>query len=303
MLVLFKKTAVIVDQMAFRRARIESFLEPWAKDENVELISLQPEHAHARLVEDACDMLVYNVGGAHPSACDVLAEIQVLHTLCPTAALVILSDDTSQVSIGAAMSSGARGYLINSMSPAQALQALSLVLHGGTYFPPTVILTGQGSGDVSAAALPQLDFSSDMPRGQTPAGSQQVQVSFAGHEGGIVQTPCFPFDETSSPGPHSEEPSGIECASFQPNTSELQLTDRQQAILRCLCRGDSNKLIARNFDIAESTVKIHVKSILRKIHVKNRTQAAIWAIQNGLYSATNASAIIAKKIYTAARLI
>src|SRR4029077_16238916 len=97
MLVLFKKTAVIVDQMAFRRARIESFLEPWAKEENVELISLEPEHAHARLVEDSCDMLVYSVGGAPPSACEILAEIEALHTLCPTASVVILSDDTSQV--------------------------------------------------------------------------------------------------------------------------------------------------------------------------------------------------------------
>ena len=41
--------------------------------------------------------------------------------------------------------------------------------------------------------------------------------------------------------------------------------------------GDSNKLIARKFDITEATVKVHVKAILRKIRAKNRTQAAIWA--------------------------
>jgi two-component system nitrate/nitrite response regulator NarL len=44
-----------------------------------------------------------------------------------------------------------------------------------------------------------------------------------------------------------------------------------------LTRGDANKLIARKFAIAEATVKVHVKAILRKIHAKNRTQAAIWA--------------------------
>ncbi|MBM6595174.1 LuxR C-terminal-related transcriptional regulator [Microvirga pudoricolor] len=56
-----------------------------------------------------------------------------------------------------------------------------------------------------------------------------------------------------------------------------QLSVRETVILRCLMQGDSNKLIARKFDIAEATVKVHVKAILRKIQAKNRTQAAIWA--------------------------
>jgi two-component system nitrate/nitrite response regulator NarL len=49
-----------------------------------------------------------------------------------------------------------------------------------------------------------------------------------------------------------------------------------------LIEGDSNKLIARKIEIAEATVKVHVKAILRKIRVHNRTQAAIWAMSNGL---------------------
>jgi two-component system nitrate/nitrite response regulator NarL len=55
------------------------------------------------------------------------------------------------------------------------------------------------------------------------------------------------------------------------------LSVRETVILRCLMEGDSNKLIARKFDITEATVKVHVKAILRKIRAKNRTQAAIWA--------------------------
>ena len=58
------------------------------------------------------------------------------------------------------------------------------------------------------------------------------------------------------------------------------LSVRETVILRCLMHGDSNKLIARKFDITEATVKVHVKAILRKIHAKNRTQAAIWAASN-----------------------
>jgi len=55
------------------------------------------------------------------------------------------------------------------------------------------------------------------------------------------------------------------------------LSVRETVILRCLMDGDSNKIIARKFDITEATVKVHVKAILRKIQAKNRTQAAIWA--------------------------
>ncbi len=60
----------------------------------------------------------------------------------------------------------------------------------------------------------------------------------------------------------------------------LCLSSRETDILSCLTNGISNKHIARKFGIAESTVKIHVKSILRKINVQNRTQAAIWALAN-----------------------
>ncbi|WP_024512600.1 response regulator transcription factor [Bradyrhizobium sp. ARR65] len=59
-----------------------------------------------------------------------------------------------------------------------------------------------------------------------------------------------------------------------------QLSPREQLILRCLIKGDTNKCIARKIDIAEATVKVHVKAILRKIRVQNRTQAAIWAMNN-----------------------
>jgi two-component system, NarL family, nitrate/nitrite response regulator NarL len=60
-----------------------------------------------------------------------------------------------------------------------------------------------------------------------------------------------------------------------------RLSARQQSILRCLILGDSNKTIARKMAIAEATVKVHVKAILRRIRVHNRTQAAIWAMNNG----------------------
>lgn len=55
---------------------------------------------------------------------------------------------------------------------------------------------------------------------------------------------------------------------------------RERLILNCLIEGDSNKCIARKLAIAEATVKVHVKAILRKIRVQNRTQAAIWGMNH-----------------------
>ena len=60
------------------------------------------------------------------------------------------------------------------------------------------------------------------------------------------------------------------------------LSKREVQILRCLLAGQSNKAIARNLHITESTVKMHFKNVMRKINAQNRTQAAVWAIQNGL---------------------
>lgn len=57
------------------------------------------------------------------------------------------------------------------------------------------------------------------------------------------------------------------------------LSQREGEILRCLVTGDSNKLIARKLEIAEATVKVHLKSILKKMRASNRTQAAIWALR------------------------
>jgi len=56
------------------------------------------------------------------------------------------------------------------------------------------------------------------------------------------------------------------------------LSSREAEILHCLMQGAPNKIIARKLDVAEATVKVHIKAILRKIRVTNRTQAAMWAV-------------------------
>jgi DNA-binding NarL/FixJ family response regulator len=61
-----------------------------------------------------------------------------------------------------------------------------------------------------------------------------------------------------------------------------QLTPRQRDVLRCLMRGDPNKVIARELGLTEGTVKIHIAAILRALQVRNRTEAVVVARQLGL---------------------
>jgi DNA-binding NarL/FixJ family response regulator len=61
-----------------------------------------------------------------------------------------------------------------------------------------------------------------------------------------------------------------------------RLSERERFILRRIIEGDSNKHVARRLNIAEATVKVHVKAILRKIDVRNRTQAAMCKHGNDL---------------------
>ncbi|HLG85831.1 MAG TPA: response regulator transcription factor [Alphaproteobacteria bacterium] len=70
-----------------------------------------------------------------------------------------------------------------------------------------------------------------------------------------------------------------------PATADLDLSSREVEILACLAHGQSNKVIARNLAIAEATVKVHIKRILRKAKVTNRTQAALWGLSRGLAGA------------------
>jgi len=85
---------------------------------------------------------------------------------------------------------------------------------------------------------------------------------------------------------HTAEPRSTLVAVKLEEFNDNQVSDvpslsrREMLILRMLMQGASNKTIARNLVITESTVKVHMKAILRKLRLQNRTQAAIWARNN-----------------------
>jgi len=61
-----------------------------------------------------------------------------------------------------------------------------------------------------------------------------------------------------------------------------ELTPRELEILECIADGSSNKMIARELDITDGTVKLHVKAILRKLGLRSRVEAAVSAVEHGL---------------------
>jgi two-component system, NarL family, nitrate/nitrite response regulator NarL len=84
----------------------------------------------------------------------------------------------------------------------------------------------------------------------------------------VEAVPTLEIDESQPPDTDEEA---------RPNP---QLSPREATILKALVQGAPNKTIAYRLNITEATVKVHVKAILRKIRVTNRTQAAIWAMHH-----------------------
>lgn len=61
------------------------------------------------------------------------------------------------------------------------------------------------------------------------------------------------------------------------------LTPRERDILKLIADGLSNKMIARRLDISDGTVKVHVKHLLKKLNLRSRVEAAVWAVEEGFH--------------------
>lgn len=145
---------------------------------------------------------------------------------------------------------------LRKLSPEPKIVVLSTTVHPkavATYFAADV--DGCLHQDISSRALiASLDL---ILAGERVFPSQVMSVAF--------RHPSLPTGDVAT------------GKSDRPNISK-----REQEILQLLVDGLSNKGIANQLDVAEATVKVHLKSILRKIGVQNRTQAAIWALGHGM---------------------
>lgn len=72
-----------------------------------------------------------------------------------------------------------------------------------------------------------------------------------------------------------------------PTAEKDRVSPREREVLALLARGASNKEMARELQLAESTIKIHVQNILRKLNLSSRVQAAVYAVEHGIVEKTN----------------
>jgi two-component system, NarL family, nitrate/nitrite response regulator NarL len=176
---------------------------------------------------------------------DVMAdELHLLKDYHPGSRVLVLSDTFNFADVVTALRAGANGYVMNTLSSEALVKSLDLVALGET------VLASEFAQAVSDMRSKALEIAVPPPAPQP-------------------MTSLMTIDEADLPRQHYIEPA-----------LARQLSSRETAILSCLVNGDSNKHIARGMGVAEATVKTHIKAILRKIRVKNRTQAAMWAYTN-----------------------
>jgi DNA-binding NarL/FixJ family response regulator len=214
--------AFVVDQRRFRQAGFARLFEVWADEMGMELVAVSPAalHQHAQH-NPGCKLVLLSVGANFLGTAEQQELMHAVHTLTPDAKLVVLSDRDEAEEVCGAFAAGASGFLPTSVEPALALQALSFIMEGGSFFPPYAL-----------------------------------------------SHPCFA----------GERECGVADGRMGTLPRSDALTDRQRSVITLLRQGKSNKHIARELDISEATVKVHVRQIMRKFGVMNRTQVAISAI-------------------------
>jgi DNA-binding NarL/FixJ family response regulator len=238
-----KCVVAIIDSKNLRRASISSFISPWAISENLQQKTFNPDQACEQLHEDSnLRMLILSVGGESLAAPENLQLIRILRALATDVPFTIISDREDAQDIAAAISIEAQGFINSGMDPWLAHRALSFILKGGSYFPPS--------------AMPQVRTV------QNPAvdSIDSLETEFKRHRHGDIDV--WPAHSRYDLESHDAE-------------SHVKLTPRQRQVLERIRWGQSNKMIAHGLGLTEGTVKVHIRQMMRKSGASNRTQLAV----------------------------
>jgi two-component system, NarL family, nitrate/nitrite response regulator NarL len=194
---------------------------------------------------------------------DINATIRQIETFAghrPGGRVVVLAHKLELPEMVLAFSAGANAYLVSVAAPDVFIKSLELVMLGETFLPPSL--------------LSLLSNKENAPEDGNGKPDHNAQPEYEG------PTTDDRADDANDDDTDDDAEAERETLPKRDSYGVWRLSARQRLILRCLINGDSNKTIARRIHITEATVKVHVKAILRKIRVHNRTQAAIWAMNH-----------------------
>jgi DNA-binding NarL/FixJ family response regulator len=149
------------------------------------------------------------------------------------------------------------------------LDALA-ALHDAVPDSPVVVLSGEDNPGVVRAAIERgaMGF---IPKSSTP--EVLIQALRLVLARGVYLPPAV-LDAARAPASVALPSTG--------NMTLPGLTPRQMDVLRCVIQGKANKVIARDLDVSEGTVKAHLSSVLRALDARNRTEAVYAAAKLGL---------------------
>ena len=182
----------------------------------------------------------------------------------PSVRPVILAESHAAKDIVLALEAGVFGFLSQNIPSKQLIKSLELVALGQTVIHPQFHLAAFAQMAVQSHPTREFEATSASPgNGGYSAIAELPRHSEMQPPAALLALPAAETRGTSNGGPAGDVVRG--------------LSRRELVILRTLTEGASNKMIALKLVVAELTVKVHMKAILRKLRLQNRTQAAIWA--------------------------
>lgn len=215
-------------------------------------------HVAGFLAQENDILLIIDVGDDFDAA---IGQVEYFKRQCPAGRVAVLAHQHQFSEMVSAFRAGANAYFVKISTCEAFIKALELVMLGETVVPP--------------AMLAILDYERDRLADHRIYYDKQEHIEDRRPERYRLE------DNVSDPS--DDDGTGMQELPQSSGSCEPRLSARHKSILNCLIEGDSNKVIARKMNIADATVKVHVKAILRRIHVHNRTQAAIWAMNSGLF--------------------
>jgi two-component system, NarL family, nitrate/nitrite response regulator NarL len=206
----------------------------------------------------------------------VLRQIESFKQRHPAGRVALLAHQQQLTEMVSAFRAGADAYLVKVTTSDAFIKSLELVMLGMTLLPPEILTFISDRHDLNHIGR---------------------ATGYDGHAAEEDDPDTGYADDDD--GTDDREMVGTEVATNEHPQQSMtgytpRLSARQKSILGCLIQGDSNKTIARKMAITEATVKVHVKAILRKIRVHNRTQAAIWAMSTGPFLSPKGDFLSAK---------